>query len=646
MTDVIGAVEEVVPRGALVGARALRGIARRPSAVLGVIGVAVILIGAVFAPWLAPYDPAAQDLAQSLRPPIWDGGTGEHPLGTDALGRDVTSRLLFGARNSLVISLGAMLIGSLLGLATGLTAGFFGGRVDSVLMRLGDVQLAFPFILLAIAVLGTLSDRNAGHMILVLGIPGWIVYARVVRSRVLSEKEKEYVLAAKAVGASSLRRLKRYVLPSVWQVVPVIALLDVGFLIITESTLSFLGLGLPPPTSSWGLMLAEGRKNMLITPWLSVLPGLAILLTVLSINLVGDGLADVLDPRLRKGTFRRRVLKGEALHQPGGADALLEVRGLSVEFPLGQRVVRAVRNISFDVRRGETLGIVGESGSGKTVTALSVIQLLDAPGRVTSGEILFEGRDLARIPDRGMRALRGRRIGMIFQNPVGSLNPVLTIGHQMAESMVHLDFSEDDVEGFSGRALTSVGIGDPERVLRQYPFQLSGGMNQRVMIAMAMAPRPDLLIADEPTTALDVTTQAQILDELREITTGLDTSLILITHDIALVAERADTVLVMYAGQVAEYGPASRVVSEPGHPYTRALLESVPRADHESGVDLQVIPGELPDPTASPAGCPFAPRCPAVMDICHRVNPPSFPIGLHHWAACHLRAPRQAEVPA
>jgi peptide/nickel transport system permease protein len=645
MTDVISAVEEVAPRQVAVGVRALRGMVRRPTAVLGAIGVAVILITAVFAPLFAPYDPTAQDLAQSLRSPIWDGGTAEHPLGTDALGRDVTSRLLFGARNSLMISVGAMLLGSLLGLATGLAAGFFGGRIDSVLMRLGDIQLAFPFILLAIAVLGTLSARNVGHMILVLGIPGWIVYARVVRSRVLSEKEKEYVLAAKAVGASSLRRLRRYVLPSVWQVVPVIALLDVGFLIITESTLSFLGLGLPPPASSWGLMLAEGRKNMLITPWLSVLPGLAILLTVLSINLVGDGLADVLDPRLRRGTFRRKVLKGEPLHEPKGAHALLEVRGLSVEFPLGQRVVRAVRNVSFDVRRGETVGIVGESGSGKSVTALSIIQLLDAPGRVTSGEILFEDRDLARIPDRDMRVLRGRRIGMIFQNPVGSLNPVLTIGHQLAESMVHLDFSKGDVGGFSRRALTSVGIGDPGRVLRQYPFQLSGGMNQRVMIAMAMAARPDLLIADEPTTALDVTTQAQILDELREITTRLDTSLVLITHDIALVAERADTLVVMYAGQVAEYGPASRVVSEPGHPYTRALLESVPRADLESGAYLQAIPGELPDPTAKPVGCPFAPRCPAVMEVCRRINPPSFPVGLEHWAACHLWAPRQAEVP-
>jgi oligopeptide/dipeptide ABC transporter ATP-binding protein len=647
VTDAISAVEEAAPRQEAAGVRAMRGLARRPTAVLGVIGVAVILIAAVFAPIIASFGPSSQDLALSLRPPVWDGGDVDHLLGTDALGRDVASRLLFGARNSLMISLGAMLLGSLLGLATGLAAGFFGGRVDSLLMRLGDIQLAFPFILLAIAILGTLADRNVGHMILVLGIPGWIVYARVVRSRVLSEKEKEYVLAAKSVGASGMRRLRRYVLPSVWQVVPVIALLDVGFLIITESTLSFLGLGLPPPAASWGLMLAEGRKNILISPWLSILPGLAILVTVLSINLVGDGLADVLDPRLRKGTFRRRLLRGPVPQLVVAERALLSVRDLSVEFPMGRRVIRAVRHVDFDVRRGETLGVVGESGSGKSVTALSIIQLLDAPGRVTSGQIIFDGRDLTRIPDREVREMRGSRIGMIFQNPAASLNPVLSIGHQMAEAMTRLDsLEEGDVEAASRRALRAVGIGDPGRILRQYPFQLSGGMNQRVMIAIAMAAKPDLLIADEPTTALDVTTQAQILDELREITTRQDTSLILITHDIALVAERADTILVMYAGQVAEYGPASRVVSEPGHPYTRALLDSVPRADIESGVELQAISGELPDPAAVPPGCPFAPRCPEVMEICHRINPPSFPVAADHWAACHLWAPREAEVSA
>jgi len=642
MSDALPTVERIAPREGSAGARALRGIARRPVAAAGILGVIVILGASIFAPLLAPYDPAMQDLSRSLLPPIWDGGSADHILGTDPLGRDVASRLLFGARNSLVISVSAMLLGSLLGLTTGMFAGFYGGRLDSLLMRVGDIQLAFPFILLAIAILGTLADRNAIDLILVLGIPGWIVYARVVRSRVLAEKEKEYVMAAKAVGATSLRRLRRYVLPSVWQVVPVIALLDVGFLIMMESTLSFLGLGLQPPASSWGLMLAEGRKNMMISPWLSVLPGLAIMATVLSINLVADGLADVIDPRLRKGSFRRRLLRTQASAEGAGGDrpSLLAVRDLSVEFPLSDRVVQVVRDVSFEIRRGETLGIVGESGSGKSVTALSIIQLLDSPGRVTAGQILFDGRDLARIPDHEMAALRGRRIGMIFQNPASSLNPVLSIGYQMAEAMRRLKrVPVKRIESECRDALRSVGIGDPDRVLGQYPFQLSGGMNQRVMIAMAMTAQPDLLIADEPTTALDVTTQAQILEQLHEITTEQDTSLILITHDIALVAEHADTIVVMYAGQVCESGPASRVVSDPRHPYTRALLESVPRAELEAGVRLKAIPGELPDPAALPVGCPFAPRCPSVMDVCTEVNPPPFRVGSRHSAACHLWAP-------
>ena len=648
MSDARSAIEEIAPREEAVGVRVIRTLARRPTAMVGVIGVIVILVAALFAPLLAPHDHLAQDLSMSLRPPVWDGGTIEHPLGTDALGRDVLSRIFHGARNSLAISIGAMLLGSMLGLATGLTSGYFGGRLDSLLMRLGDIQLAFPFILLAIAILGTLADRNLGHMILVLGIPGWIIYARVVRSRVLSEKEKEYVTAAKALGASNLRRLRRYVLPSVWQVVPVIALLDVGFLIIMESTLSFLGLGLPPPAASWGLMLAEGRKNILISPWLSILPGLAIMFTVLSINLVGDGLSDILDPRLRKGTFRRRRLRVPAHESRGAAEdpPLLSVRNLSVEFPLQKRVIKAVREVSFDLHRGETLGIVGESGSGKSVTALSIIQLLDAPGRVTSGQVVFDGEDLTRIPDGAMSELRGSRIGMIFQNPAASLNPVLSIGYQMEESMGRLGASGNGAKSASRQALRSVGIGDPDRVLRQYPFQLSGGMNQRVMIAMAMTAQPDLLIADEPTTALDVTTQAQILEELREITTRQQTSLILITHDIALVAERADKILVMYAGQVCEFGPAERVVSHPGHPYTRALLESVPRADVESGVELQAIPGELPDPAVVPRGCPFAPRCPHVMEVCRDVNPPQFIVESGHWAACHLWSSERTEVVA
>ncbi|MDP8959422.1 MAG: dipeptide/oligopeptide/nickel ABC transporter permease/ATP-binding protein [Actinomycetota bacterium] len=651
MSDALPAAEQTVaPRSEAPAGRPLRALARRPAAAAGALGVVLIVAVAIFAPLVAPHDPAAQDLTVVLAPPAWEeGGSMAHPLGTDALGRDVASRLAFGARNSLVISVAAMLIGSTLGLAAGLLAGFFRGRVDALLMRLGDVQLAFPFILLAIAILGLVSDRTLLLLIVVLGIPGWIVYARVVRSRVLAEREKEYVQAAKALGAGSFRRLFRYVLPSAWQVVPVIAMLDVGFLVIMESTLSFLGLGLPPPAASWGSMLAEGRQNMVISTWLPILPGLAIVATVLSINLLADGLADVLDPKLAKGTFRRMVMRAPAPRQelPEAEPPLLRVRDLHVEFPLRHRVVRAVRGLSFDLQRGQTLGIVGESGSGKSVTALSIIQLLDSPGRVTRGQILFDGQDLARTSDRRMAALRGRRIGMIFQNPAASLNPVLSVGFQMQETIRrHGLEAGQEAESVARQALRSAGIGDPDRVLRQHPFQLSGGMNQRVMIAMAMTARPDLLIADEPTTALDVTTQAQILEQLKEVTRRQDTSLILITHDIALVAEYADVVLVMYAGQAAEVGPVQEVVERPRHPYTRALLESVPRADLPAGSRLDAIAGELPDPTKAPAGCPFAPRCPEVMDICWEADPDQFEVGPEHRAACFLWSPERAKVGA
>jgi peptide/nickel transport system permease protein len=642
--------EELVGEGAPVARARLRRVLRRKAAVAGLVGALAVVLVAVFAEQLTRHDPLQQDIENILAPPVWAGGSADHPLGTDPLGRDVASRLAFGARTSLQISVAAALLGAVLGLISGSIAGFFRGWTDAVTMRLGDIQLAFPFVLLAIAVLGVIPDRKPIHLILVLGIPSWIIYARVVRSRVLAERDKDYVVAARALGARGPRILLRYVLPSVWQILPVIVMLDLAFLVILESTLSFLGIGITPPTPSWGSILADGRQYMVLTPWLAILPGLAITFTVLSINLAADGLADVLDPRLAKGTFRRQLLPQPRQSLPENADGgtpLLRVRDLRVDFPLADRVVHAVRGVSFDLERGQTLGIVGESGSGKTVTALSIIQLLDAPGRVTGGAIVFDGCDVTRTSNREMSVLRGRRIGMIFQNPASSLNPVLTIGFQFAETLrEQLGLTAAQARDRADEALRDVGIGDPQRVLRRYPFQLSGGMNQRAMIAMATACEPDLLIADEPTTALDVTTQAQILEQLREITRRSQTSLLLITHDLTLVAEYADQVLVMYAGEGCEAGPVAEVVSSPKHPYTQGLLSAVPRADVPPGRRLEPIPGELPDPADPLQGCPFAPRCPHVMDICRDVNPPPFDVGPQRTAACHLRAPERAEAVA
>jgi peptide/nickel transport system permease protein len=622
------------------GVAVFRQLLRRRVALVGLLAFSLIVLIALFAPVVAPDDPIEQDLSASLRPPFWaDGGSLENPLGTDANGRDVASRLIYGARYSLAISIGAALIGSTLGLITGLFAGYFGRWVDSVLMRLGDIQLAFPFILLAIAILGMSPDRTVLQLTLVMGIPGWIIYARVVRSRVLAERKKDYVNAARALGARNRRLIWRYVFPSVWQSVLVIALLDVGYLVIVESTLSFLGFGVPPPRPSWGGILAEGRQFMVVNPWLPLLPGAAILVTVLSINLVADGLADVLDPRASIGAFRRQVLRlpSSARPEAPSAETLLSVRDLRVEFPVDERTIHAVRGVSFDVSRGEILGIVGESGSGKSVTALSLIQLLDPPGRVTQGDIVFDGIDLTRAADREISELRGRRIGMIFQNPSSSLNPVLTIGYQMTETITRNSrISRDEAHRVAREALLSVGIGNPDRVLRQYPFQLSGGMNQRVMIAMSIAVKADLLIADEPTTALDVTTQAQILDQLKDLNTRRDTSLIFITHDIALLSEYADRILIMYAGEVCEVGPAEEIINDPRHPYTRALIASIPRVEMAEDGELDAIGGEPPDPRSIPKGCPFATRCPEVMDVCWDVDPAHARIGARHTAACHL----------
>ncbi len=620
-----------------------RYLLARKAALAGLIAFLLIAAIALLAPVIAPHDPLQQTLADNFKPPVWEeGGTASYPLGTDPLGRDLLSRLIYGARYSLMISVSSMLLGSALGFAIGLISGYFGGLTDTVLMRLGDIQLAFPFVLFAIAVLAVSPERTPAHLILVLSISSWIIYARVVRSRVLSERGKDYALAARALGASRWRVLFRYIVPNVWQIVPLIALLDLGFLVIVESLLSFISLGLSPPTPSWGTILADGRQYMMITPWMAIFPGLAIAITVLSISLAADGLADFFDPKLVHGKFHRLPLPGPARlpKREDEAGPLLCVRDLTTVFPTRAGSIEAVRNVSFDLAPGQVLGVVGESGSGKSTLGLSIIQLLDAPGRVAHGEIRFMGRDLARVGNTEMAAIRGAKIGMIFQDPGASLNPVLTVGAQLDETLrQHRKLRPAPARAAARQALAAVHIADPDRVLRAYPFQLSGGMQQRVMIALALASAPALLILDEPTSALDVTTQAQLLDELASLRERLGTSMLFISHDIALLSGIADTIAVMYAGQICEIGPRDQVIDSPQHPYTQALLHAVERVTGPGRSRLDTIPGDPPDPTQLPPGCPFAPRCPFAMPICVEVNPTPVVTGPGHSAACHLLVP-------
>jgi oligopeptide/dipeptide ABC transporter ATP-binding protein len=321
---------------------------------------------------------------------------------------------------------------------------------------------------------------------------------------------------------------------------------------------------------------------------------------------------------------------------------VLEVNGLSVEFRVDSGTVRAVNDISFTVQPGRTLAVVGESGSGKTATALSVLRLNPQPPAVyTGGEILFEGRDLLTLPERELRSVRGKGIAMIFQDPMTSLNPVRTVGAQIVEAVRrHEDLSRHDAKQRAVEALREVGIANPEDRAGQYPHQFSGGMRQRVMIAIALACRPKVLIADEPTTALDVTVQAQVMELLADLKQRMDMAVVLITHDLGMVAQGADDVLVMYAGRAVERAPADDLFARPMMPYTVALLRSVPRVDRPRGTIADPIPGSPPNLLAPPSGCPFQPRCFLAQDECTRVLPELTERGPGRSAACILPAER------
>jgi len=317
---------------------------------------------------------------------------------------------------------------------------------------------------------------------------------------------------------------------------------------------------------------------------------------------------------------------------------LLSVRDLRTWFDEEGRTVKAVDGVGFDVRRGETLGIVGESGSGKSVTSLSIMRLVPSPpGRIVSGEIRFDGRDLLALDDDSMRRIRGRRVAMIFQDPMTSLNPFMRVAAQIAEvTRLHLRHSKADARAHAIAMLERVGIPDARRRADDYPHQFSGGMRQRVMIAIALACGPDLLIADEPTTALDVTIQAQILELIRASRAATGSAVILITHDLGIVAGMTDRVVVMYAGTVFETASTPELFARPGNPYTQGLLQSVPNPAAERGAPLYQIPGSPPDVAHLPPGCPFAPRCSRAADVCRQEFPPFVELAPGHHSLCHF----------
>jgi peptide/nickel transport system ATP-binding protein len=327
---------------------------------------------------------------------------------------------------------------------------------------------------------------------------------------------------------------------------------------------------------------------------------------------------------------------------------LLQVDNLETCFFTGGSVVRAVRGVGFEVRRGETVGLVGESGSGKSVTALSLMRLLpEPPGRITGGSVRLDGQDILSLPSRRMREIRGGKMAMIFQDPFSSLNPTMTLGEQVIEAIrAHGAFSRKEARARALELFRAVRIPSPEMRMRQYPHQVSGGQRQRVMIAIAFSTSPSLLIADEPTTALDVTVQAQIMALMADIQKRADAAILLITHDLGVVAEMCDRVLVMYAGQIVEEGSVEQIFRAPKHPYTVGLLESLPQLNTavRRGARLKSIPGQPPDLAALPPGCAFADRCPRVMEVCRACEPARAEVAPGQFARCWLYGDRQAHL--
>jgi len=331
-----------------------------------------------------------------------------------------------------------------------------------------------------------------------------------------------------------------------------------------------------------------------------------------------------------------------------GGDLLLDVRNLQTQFVISGGVVRAVDGVSWDVRAGETVALVGESGCGKSVSALSVMRLVAAPaGRIVAGQILFKGRDLLQLSDEEMRKVRGAAIAMIFQEPMTSLNPVLTVGRQLTEpAEIHLGMTPTQSRSRAIELLGMVGISDPERRLSQYPHQFSGGMRQRMMIAMSLACNPALILADEPTTALDVTIQAQILELMKGLSKKLGAAMVMITHNLGVVARYADRVNVMYAGRIVERGTAREIYATPRHPYTLGLLRSVPRLDEPRKAKLLPIQGQPPDLSRLPPGCAFQPRCQYAVERCLHEVPPLETIAPGHISACWVAAELGQKVSA
>ena len=611
------------PSGQTGAARILRGT---PRWMLVTVALFVLAgLAGLFLMWSPDYSRLVfrQSLRNAYAAPLTNGTL----LGADQLGRAVEYRLLAGLGISLLCAAAVTLIATTLGLVMGLLGSFFGRAADRIVTAVIDVTWAYPTILLAVVIAG-IQGPGVSTVIWALGLTLWSALARIVRAQVLVLREQDYVLAARALGYGRVYISLRHLVPNLVPVCILMGTLFVALTIIAEAGLSFIGLGAQSPTPSLGKTLAEGFSFASSSPWPLVFGSLTIIALVTTLNALGDHLRDMLDPRGVLPLPAVGLLLGPApLREPRpaarpDAGSALAAEGVSVAIrSASDDKVPVLTDLTLSLDRERTLGIVGESGSGKSVAARALLGLLPAGLAQVDGRVLWQGRDLATLDAEALRAQRGRFIALVFQDARASMDPLYTIGAQIVETLqAHFPQEPASARKAALEMLARVGLSDPA-FFDRYPHQLSGGQMQRAALAAVLVLRPQVLIADEPTTGLDATTQKKIVALVRELRREMGMTVIWISHDLDLVSEIADDVVVMYAGQIVETGAVAEVLRQPAHPYTKGLIESRPGRGARPKSPLPAIAGNVPEPGGWPAACRFLPRCRRAVPICSVAQP-------------------------
>ena len=552
----------------------LRRLVQRPLAALALAWIALLVVVALTAPFLPTLDPLDQDL---LAVKQWPNLA--HWLGTDALGRDVFSRIVHGLPMTVAGVLEAVFVAALLGLGLGVSAGYFGGSWDRWVQQYVSLMQSLPTMLILLAVLALFGQAMLPAMV-TLGVLGSGGVSRVLRSVTLSVREELYISAARISGLGDGSIIVRHVLPRISGPVIVQLSLFAAISVIVQTGISFLGLGVAPPAPTWGGMIFEASASLNDFPWLLVPSGGVVAITVLCFGLLGDSLRDASTETWSRPAVRQNVSARVAvMPQDIPPGSMLSMRNVCISTGETPHERPLVQGVSFDLFAGETLGIVGESGSGKTLTSLSLMGLLPPGVHATSGTAVVAGELIDLTNEKRLAELRGATVGMIFQEPMAALDPCFTVGYQLAEVIrLQAGLSHAQVQKKMMALLQQVKIQNPQNVARRYPHQISGGMAQRVGIARALASEPKILLADEPTTALDVTVQAEILALLRSLSQSRHMAVVLVTHDWGVVADICDRALVLRHGKVLETASVVDLFHKPQHPYTKALLAANPHS--------------------------------------------------------------------